>query len=69
MPFRKYRLLGYDIDEFQPLSDDGVRYVLTIEVWTYWGGVKKTITRPEVLPYHMNAETFWGPKLNKWIHK
>lgn len=67
MPFKKYRLLNYEPEDFQALNANGWGYTLTVEVWSWWG-LRKMITKVnKLLPYHMSAEKFWGEKLNKWI--
>lgn len=68
MPFKKYRLLKYEMEKFQALNSDGWGYVLTIEVWTWWGLFKKIVKQPVQLPYHKDAGQVWSNKINVWIN-
>lgn len=69
MQFRKYRLLSYQSEPYQALNAQGWGYILTIEVWDFWGLRKRIVTKVEICPFSVDADAFWKPKLNEWLPK
>ena len=67
MPFRKYRLLKYKPSPFEPLNSDGFHWILTVEVWTWWGMIKRFYEVEIEIGPHINVQEFYDPILNKWF--
>lgn len=65
----KYRLLKYEMEEYQALNSNGIGYVLTIEDISWWGLSKKIVKHRVTVPYDMDVDKFYQPKLNVWIRK
>jgi hypothetical protein len=67
MPFKKYRLLKYEPEPYEALNSHGWGYILTVEVWTWWGLKKRIVKKSQQVSYSFDAEAFWEPKLNVWM--
>lgn len=60
-------LLSYEMEELQALNADGWGYVLTVKVSTWWGLKTRVVKVNKLIPYNVDVDAFYTPKLNKWI--
>jgi len=59
-------LINYEPDTYQALNNPGWGYILTVKVIRWWGLSDKIVKIPVQVPYHVNADDFYRPKLNVW---
>ena len=59
-------LLDYKMEDFQALNAEGLGYILTVRIVSWWGLSDKICRMKVQVPFNVCAEAFYKPKLNVW---